>query len=167
MSIDPTVTRRALLAAGAGTAGIAALAACSSSSSGSSGSSKPTGDGDGNSAKAESPGGGGASSRSGGDSGGGAALATLSSVPVGEAIAVKLPGGKPGILARPTSTTAACFSAICTHMGCTVKPAGKTLNCPCHGSKYNALTGAVINGPAPAPLHKVSVTVQDGKVVPA
>ena len=47
----------------------------------------------------------------------------------------------------------------------TVAVAGAQLDCPCHGSKYNALTGAVINGPAPKPLPAVSVEVEDGNVV--
>ena len=43
-------------------------------------------------------------------------------------------------------------SAICTHQGCTVGDSGKQLACPCHGSVFNAQTGAVVHGPAPLPL---------------
>jgi Rieske Fe-S protein len=50
-------------------------------------------------------------------------------------------------------------------MGCPVKVAGTELNCPCHGSKYNALTGAVLHGPAPKSLPSVAVAVQGGNVV--
>jgi Rieske Fe-S protein len=50
-------------------------------------------------------------------------------------------------------------------MGCTVQPAGGQLNCPCHGSVYNALTGAVINGPATRPLAQVTVHVANGGVL--
>jgi cytochrome b6-f complex iron-sulfur subunit len=78
---------------------------------------------------------------------------------------VNLPDGDPAIVARPTANTAVAFSAKCTHMGCTVQPAGSELHCPCHGSKYNALTGAVIQGPAPSPLPKIAVAVQNGEVV--
>lgn len=52
-------------------------------------------------------------------------------------------------------------------MGCTVKSAGKQLHCPCHGSVYDALTGQVLQGPAPQPLAKIAVTVANGKVVTA
>ncbi len=78
---------------------------------------------------------------------------------------MKLPNGKPGIVTRLSSTSAVCFSAICTHMGCTVAPKGAELDCPCHGSRYNIKTGAVLNGPATEPLAKIPVTVSDGKVV--
>jgi Rieske Fe-S protein len=57
------------------------------------------------------------------------------------------------------------FSAICTHQGCKVAPAGTTLNCPCHGSKYDAMTGKVLNGPAKADLAPVAVKVSGQDVV--
>ena len=58
-------------------------------------------------------------------------------------------------------------SAICTHQGCTVGESGKQLACPCHGSVYNAQTGAVINGPAPLPLpaYKVAQVGNDIYIV--
>jgi cytochrome b6-f complex iron-sulfur subunit len=59
------------------------------------------------------------------------------------------------------------FSAICTHQGCTVAPAGRQFRCPCHGSVYDAATGKVIDGPAPAPLAAVPVKVDGADVVAA
>ena len=56
-------------------------------------------------------------------------------------------------------------SAICTHQGCTVNAAGKQLNCPCHGSQYDAFTGAVLRGPAPKPLAEVAVRVSGDQIV--
>src|SRR4051794_4512851 len=141
MAMDPTISRRAVLAAGAAGAGAAALAACSSGSS--SGSGAGTG---------APP---------------GKALARLEEIPVGGAKVVKLPGGGPAVVARTSADAAACFSAICTHMGCTVALKGKELECPCHRSRFNPQTGAVLNGPATAPLQKIPVKVSGGEVVTA
>jgi Rieske Fe-S protein len=57
------------------------------------------------------------------------------------------------------------FSAICTHQGCTVASvSGGTINCACHGSKFDAKTGEVVNGPAQLPLEPVDVEERDGAV---
>ncbi len=92
-------------------------------------------------------------------------LAVLSQVPVGGAVAATDAEGGPIIVAQPTAGKAVAFSAICTHLGCTVAVRGAELDCPCHGSRFNALTGAVINGPAPSPLPALAVAIRSGKVV--
>jgi Rieske Fe-S protein len=38
------------------------------------------------------------------------------------------------------------------------------IDCPCHGSSFDAATGAVRHGPAARPLPSVAVTVRAGKV---
>lgn len=43
------------------------------------------------------------------------------------------------------------ISAVCTHLGCTVKRVMNGFDCPCHGSKFDA-EGKVLSGPAPRPL---------------
>jgi cytochrome b6-f complex iron-sulfur subunit len=167
MRIDSTVTRRSVLAAGAAGAGAVALAACSSSSSNNASSSTPNTTSSASSpasttSPASSPSSPSAASPS---SAANPPLAKLADIQVGMSTSANLPDGKPAIVSRPTATTAVAFSAKCTHMGCTVQPAGSELHCPCHGSKYNALTGAVLQGPAPAPLPKIAVQVENGEVV--
>lgn len=45
------------------------------------------------------------------------------------------------------------ISAVCTHLGCTVRPAGEGFRCPCHGSIYDR-EGRNTGGPAPRPLSR-------------
>ena len=57
------------------------------------------------------------------------------------------------------------FSSTCTHAGCAVNEVvDGTINCPCHGSKFN-LDGSVAQGPATKPLESKVVTVQGDSVV--
>jgi Rieske Fe-S protein len=87
-------------------------------------------------------------------------------VPVGGAVAAKDAAGAEIIVAQPTAGKVVAFSSVCTHMGCAVALAAPTeLDCPCHGSKFNALTGAVLNGPATKPLPSIAVKVSGDSVV--
>jgi len=70
---------------------------------------------------------------------------------------------KPILLCAANGTVVG-HTAICTHQGCTVAAGGADANCPCHGSKFNAATGAVLDGPAVSPLAVVAVTVANGQV---
>ncbi len=53
------------------------------------------------------------------------------------------------------------LSAKCTHVGCTVawEAAPQEFACPCHKSRFNT-RGAVLNGPAKAPLPRYAVRAQ-------
>jgi cytochrome b6-f complex iron-sulfur subunit len=154
---QPAALRRRTVLAGAGAL---ALAACGGGSGGSGdASSSPA-------RKAAAPSSSGAGTSGGGGGGGPAALATLADIPVGSAVSANDADGKPILVARPKATTAVGFSAICTHMGCTVAPQGDQLACPCHGSTFEATTGQVLSGPAPSPLHPFPVHVKGGKVLP-
>ncbi|GMA26368.1 iron-sulfur protein [Luteimicrobium album] len=131
------VSRRAVLAgAGAGVAAVA-LAACS-----------PGGTGDVQITPPATP----------------AAVAQLADVPIGGAVAAKLPAGAQILVTQPTAGDVHVLSAICTHMGCGVVPGQGDLECPCHGSTFD-LTGKVTHGPAKKPLQVLTASVQDGQVV--
>lgn len=94
----------------------------------------------------------------------GTVVATLADVSVGQAKSVTM-NGHPVIVARTSDNNAVAFSAICTHQGCTVVPSGDNLDCPCHRSQFNALTGAVKRGPAHEPLPAIPVKVNNGEIV--
>lgn len=93
-----------------------------------------------------------------------APLAKVSDVPVGGAVSASGPGGEPLLIAQPTEGEIVGYSAVCTHLQCKVAPDGDQLKCPCHGSVYAVADGSVINGPAPEPLEKVEVRVENGEV---
>lgn len=92
-------------------------------------------------------------------------LADLGAVPVGQTTVITTANGAPVALTRPTANSVIAHSAVCTHQGCTVAPAGATLNCPCHGSVFDAATGAVRQGPADRPLPEIPVRIQGQSVV--
>ncbi|TQC43319.1 Rieske (2Fe-2S) protein [Rhodococcus sp. WS4] len=69
------------------------------------------------------------------------------------------------VVTQPSGGDFRGFSSTCTHAGCTVSDVSNgTINCPCHGSKFN-LDGSVHTGPAFAPLAPRSVSVQGDSVV--
>lgn len=108
---------------------------------------------------------GGAPSPSGVGSGDG--LVALADVPVGGAVSATAASGAAVIIAQPTAGEVLGFSAICTHLGCTVAPDGAELRCPCHGSVYEVATGRNVEGPAPRPLDTFPVKIDGGQVVEA
>ncbi|MDT5209160.1 MAG: hypothetical protein QOF67_1575 [Mycobacterium sp.] len=88
------------------------------------------------------------------------AIAKTSDVPVGSGVIVG-----DVVVTQPSAGVFKGFSAKCTHKGCTVdKVADGTIDCPCHGSKFN-LDGTVAKGPAQEPLATENVTVQGDSIV--
>ncbi|HEY7483473.1 MAG TPA: Rieske (2Fe-2S) protein [Streptosporangiaceae bacterium] len=142
---DPALrgsTRRGLLA-GVGLVGIAGtIAACGSGSDSGSG-----------------------SGGEGGDSGEGAGgtLTSTSDIPVGGG---KVLEDKKLVVTQPAKGEFRCFSAVCTHRGCTVGSVSNgTIDCPCHGSKYSIKDASVVNGPATRPLSQKTIKVEGGSIV--
>jgi thiosulfate dehydrogenase [quinone] large subunit len=102
-----------------------------------------------------------ASSPSPGSAATGTAIGLSKDVPVGQAASFTDPRtGDPSLVIQPTAGVFVAFDAVCPHAGCTVQydPSAKVIACPCHGSQFNAATGAVEVGPAVTGLTKISVT---------
>jgi len=156
-----TETSRRTVLACAGAACAAALAGCSTYNSNSGGVDAPQGAQSTESSSAPAASGSGA-----GSGGGGAAvLAKTSDVPVGGG---KILADKKIVITQPQSGTFHAFTAVCTHAGCTVGSVSSgTINCPCHGSRFNVNTGAVVNGPASSPLAPVNIKVQGTSILQA
>jgi len=74
-------------------------------------------------------------------------------------------GSKPALLIRLPSGDVRAFTAICTHLGCTVeyRPDLQEIWCPCHNGFYN-LQGVNVAGPPPRALEQYAVAVSDDKV---
>ncbi|KRE62729.1 Rieske (2Fe-2S) protein [Nostocoides sp. Soil756] len=71
------------------------------------------------------------------------------------------------VVTQPSAGEFKAFSSVCTHAGCQVGSVRDNLIiCPCHGSQFDAATGAVRQGPASQSLPEKSVTVSgDGITV--
>jgi nitrite reductase/ring-hydroxylating ferredoxin subunit len=55
----------------------------------------------------------------------------------------------------------------CTHRGCSLgdgKLDGSTIQCACHGSRFDVTSGSVVRGPAEDPVRSYPVHVADGDV---
>jgi thiosulfate dehydrogenase [quinone] large subunit len=92
----------------------------------------------------------------------GTPIATLSQVPVGDAIGFNAPGVGPSALVRLGQDSVVAYSRVCTHAGCLVgyDPSSRLLVCPCHGAEFDpARHGEVVAGPAPTPLAPVQVAL--------
>ena len=96
---------------------------------------------------------------------GAAALASTSDVPVGGGTILT---NQKIVITQPQAGKFEAFTAVCTHLGCTVgSVSGGTINCPCHGSKFSVTDGSVVNGPAPSPLAPVAIKVEGTSIVRA
>ncbi|WP_037914969.1 Rieske (2Fe-2S) protein [Actinacidiphila yeochonensis] len=148
-------TRRGVVAAAGGAGLAAALTACGGSDS--SGKAAPQDD----RSSAASPSGS-AAGTAGSGSGGGTVLGKSSDVPVGGGTVY---ADQKVVVTQPTAGRFTCFSAVCTHQGCTVaKVSDGLIQCPCHGSAFHIADGSVATGPAVAPLPAKQITVSGGEI---
>ena len=70
-------------------------------------------------------------------------------------------GSKPGIVVRTADGEIRAFSAVCSHLDCTVQFKSDTsqLWCACHNGTYD-LGGNVVSGPPPRGLEKFVVNLR-------
>ncbi len=147
------LTRRGMLAAGAAATAALAVAGCTTYTPGSG-------------SDAEEPAGTGASA--GGVPGSAAAGAGGTDAGLGPAADVPVGGGtvfkdRKVVVTQPAAGNYKAFSATCPHQGCSVNEvAGGTINCPCHGSKFNVADGSVVAGPAKKGLAAKQVSAEGG-----
>lgn len=75
-------------------------------------------------------------------------------------------GNEPALLVRTAEGELRAFTAICTHLGCTVnyEPDSKVIWCPCHNGMFD-LHGRNIGGPPPRPLTEYKVNLRNGQIV--
>ena len=88
------------------------------------------------------------------------AIGPAKDVPVGGAASFSDPRtGDPSIVIQATAGKFVAFDAVCPHAGCTVEydQSASLIVCPCHGSQFNAASGAVEAGPAPTGLNPITI----------
>ncbi|MDP1678075.1 MAG: ubiquinol-cytochrome c reductase iron-sulfur subunit [Bacteroidota bacterium] len=97
----------------------------------------------------------------------------VNSVNVGKSSSIALNSGqiikfgtKPVLLVRTAQGNFKAFSAVCTHLDCTVQYKNDLglIWCACHNGKYD-LNGRNISGPPPRPLSEYRVTLQGDDVL--
>ncbi len=90
----------------------------------------------------------------------GTAIGPAKDVPVGGAASFTDPRtGDPSIVIQATAGKFVAFDGVCPHAGCTVEydQSAVLIICPCHGSQFNAATGAVETGPAATGLNPITI----------
>lgn len=90
-------------------------------------------------------------------------LAGVEDIPVGGGIVIAEPAI---VVTQPTEGDFKAFVAICPHQGCLVSEVvDNEIICPCHGSKFSASDGAVLEGPSRQGLTSAGVAVEGGSVI--
>lgn len=67
---------------------------------------------------------------------------------------------------KKSDSEVVAFAPSCTHLGCAYKwdDSAKNFICPCHTSAFGA-DGKVLTGPAPRPLDRYAVKLDNGKIL--
>ena len=91
------------------------------------------------------------------------AVAAISAVPVGGGyvntdIAV--------VVTQPDAGSYRAFTAVCPHQGCLVsRVVDNEIICPCHNSRFSAVDGAVVSGPAQEGLAAARVAIDGDAII--
>ncbi|MEU0519087.1 Rieske (2Fe-2S) protein [Streptosporangium sp. NPDC006007] len=89
-------------------------------------------------------------------------LAATADIPVGGGEVFK---DDKVVVTQPKAGEFKAFTSVCTHRGCDVAGvSGGTINCPCHGSRFNIADGSVAQGPAARPLAEKPIKVEGGSI---
>ncbi|MDD5201340.1 MAG: Rieske (2Fe-2S) protein [Terrimicrobiaceae bacterium] len=72
----------------------------------------------------------------------------------------------PYILIRPAEDEWYAYEQKCTHLSCAVfySPKHGKIECPCHNGWFDPRTGAVLQGPPPRPLPRLTVVIKGGGI---
>ena len=75
-------------------------------------------------------------------------------------------GSAPAMLVRTPEGELKAFTAVCTHLDCTVQyvKGKRHILCACHNGKYD-LNGQVLSGPPPRPLEEFKVFVEGEDII--
>ncbi|PMC75484.1 MULTISPECIES: ubiquinol-cytochrome c reductase iron-sulfur subunit [unclassified Brachybacterium] len=85
----------------------------------------------------------------------------LADIPENTSTLVNFGGQQPFVLVvRGEGEDVTAYSGYCTHNGCALREVEDQLDCPCHGSRFDATTGEVLVGPATRHLPEVAVRIE-------
>jgi Rieske Fe-S protein len=87
-----------------------------------------------------------------------------SEIPAGQGVTAEIQG-RP-VAVYNSGEELVVLENVCTHMGCETgwNTFEQTWDCPCHGSRYHA-NGAVMRGPAQAPLPRLEHRIENGEII--
>ena len=88
------------------------------------------------------------------------AVKVAPSLAPGDSLSFAYPAAdNPAIAVALADGTPVAYSSVCTHLGCAVlwrRQEGR-LACPCHEGAFDPRTGAVVAGPPPRPLPRITL----------
>lgn len=88
-------------------------------------------------------------------------VAKTNAVPAGQLAAFDVEGKR--VAVANVAGTFYAFDDTCTHRQCSLAEGGlegTTVTCPCHGSRFDVRTGAVLGPPAVTPVRSYRVRVE-------